>query len=50
MKKTCKVCGCDAIDLLFSINKYWCMKCKKLYDYKLKKGQKSIHNKGLVGE
>jgi len=50
MKKTCEFCKKGPIDLLFSMNKYWCFYCKKFYDFKLKPGQKSIHNKGMIGK
>lgn len=50
MKKKCEICGKEPIDLLFSIDKYWCFYCRKFYDFKLKPGQKSIHIKGKVGK
>ena len=50
MKKTCPVCNKIPIDLLFSMNKLWCFHCRQFYNFNLKPGQKSIHNKGLIGE
>ena len=41
--------GHTTLDYLFSINKMWCFECKTLYDFKLKKNQKSILIDGLKG-
>ena len=50
MKRSCPVCNKEPTDMLFSINKIYCFNCEEFYDFKLKLGQKSIHNKGLKGE
>lgn len=47
--KTCPF-GHKPVDLLFSMNKLWCFECKEFYDFKLKKGKKSILIKNLKGE
>ena len=50
MKKKCDICGKEPIDYFFSLDKYWCVHCKKMYDFKLKPGQKSLLIKNKVGE
>jgi len=49
MSKRCPK-GQDKLDILSSVDKYWCFKCRKLYPYPLKKGKKSILIKGRIGQ
>lgn len=48
MIKLCTVCN-EPLVALTSLNKKYCTGCKKMYDWELAPGQKSLLIQGLVG-
>lgn len=51
-KDFCDYCGYNRVDLLYSIKKYWCFRCRELYDLnskqKVKPEKELINDKGKL--